>query len=105
MKNRNINIRCFDQFKLWLSGFKTIIPKFCRGNRSKIEKLYDKSEKRIEEVFDFLKLQKDIRTIMTFLEHSLLTDKIKKKIEHTQGYVIDLDESDDHELDVLNESS
>ena len=85
-----------DKFKLQLSNSGIKLPSclWNKNKRTKIEKLYSESNKRIEKMLDLKKLVKSIRMMKTLLEHSLLTESIKNKIKNVGNHYIDLEESD-----------
>ena len=45
----------------------------------------------MNEMFDLSKMLRDLRMTKILLDHSFISDKIKKRIEHTELNLIDLE--------------
>ena len=66
--------------------------------------MYDETRLRMDEMLDISKMLKDIRTTKIVLDLGFLTQEVKKRIEHTEVNLIDLEEnfsdseSQDYEL-------
>ena len=63
----------------------------CWSRKDKFKKLYEEGNEKMNELFDLSKILKDLRMATIFLEHSFVSDKIKKRIDHTELNLIDLE--------------
>lgn len=66
----------------------------CWRKREKLQKLFEQSQKRIDDELDIVKVIKNIRVFKILLKTFLLNDNIKFEIAHQRKNIIDLEESE-----------
>lgn len=95
----------FDNILLYLSNqLGCLFPCICWSKREKLNRLYEKSNDRIDKELDLVKVVKNMKSFRVFLKNFLMTEKIKFEIAHSFKNCVDIDtDSDDEELDPLEE--
>ena len=71
-------------------------------NQSRLQKLFEEGNDRLEKEFNMVKLIRNLRNIKILMKNSFMSEKIKYEIKHSDFNLINLS-SDDDEHDVQNE--
>ena len=94
-KHRKIRVRLVDSLKLFWANSRfgcCCSPKLWK-NVHKFKKLYRVGENRIEKELNIVKIMKNIKDIKICLRNSIMDDRTKYEIRHSNKKVIDLDDT------------
>jgi len=94
-KHRKIRVRLIDSIRLYFANSRfgcCCKPKTWK-NVNKFKKLYRIGENRIEKELNIVKIMKNIKDIKICLRNSIMDDRVKFEIGHTNKKVIDVDDT------------
>ena len=77
-KHKIIRVKMKDKCCIWLSNRGLCIHEKCWSRKSTFKKLYSEGSTKMNEMLDISKILKDIRMTRILLEHSFISEKIKK---------------------------
>ena len=93
--HRVINLKKSDKCCLYLQNLMgpCFICRICWKNRSKLNKLFEKTQERLDIELDIVKLIRNIRNSKYLLQSSLMNPEIKFQLAHTAKNYINIDSS------------
>ena len=79
-------------------------PSCCWSKKVKLQRLFERSDERIQNELDLIKVVRNMKSFKILLKNFLMTDKVKFEIAHSAKNCIDLDsESESEEIDVVDQ--
>ena len=100
--HRHINLSSKDNICLYLANqLGCLFPCICWSKREKLQRLYEKSNERIDKELDLIKVVKNMKSFRVFLKNFLMTDKIKFELAHSMKNCIDIDTDSDEDETVF----
>ena len=91
---KNIKISFKDSLLLYFSNyFGLFYTKGCWNKKKKLQKLLDVGNDKIDGELDVVNIMNDLRNLKIMLTFSIMTRKVREKIQYTGKNIIDLDTS------------
>ena len=75
--------------------FSDLLCNFCWKKNSKLTKLYEEAEEKIEEELNIVKIANSLRDLRILMEKSLLSKEIEYEIAHAEINIINLDKTEE----------
>ena len=95
-RHRAINIGCYDSMCLFVSNLlgDLFCCKLCWNKQEKLTKVYEETNDRLESELDIVKLLRTLRNSKILLKNTILNDKMRFEIAHSEKNVVGLDSDD-----------
>jgi hypothetical protein len=92
-KHRVISLKIVDKLILFFGNrLGCWPPKRIWYKQRPLKRLYNEGKTRMDEMLDVSKILREIRATKILLEHGFLSEAVKKRIDHTEVNLIDLEE-------------